>query len=96
MTYSWWDAVKDLLGATGPILIAVPWLRDFWLRHRKSRVEQVATTGRLGRLKASIEDSMRRRIESPKMSDFVWTILGLLLIFASFVIAFIRGLDDLL
>jgi hypothetical protein len=92
MTYSWWDALKDLLGATGPILIAVPWLRDFLLRHRRSRVEEISATGRLGRLKVSIEDSMRRKIESPKMADFVWTILGLLLIFASFVIAFIRGL----
>jgi hypothetical protein len=96
MTYSSWDALKDLFGAAGPVFIAVPWLKDFWLRRRKSRVEQVSATGRLGRLKASIEDSMRRKIESPKMSDFAWTTVGLLLIFASFAIALIRGLDDLL
>lgn len=92
MAYSWWDAFKDLLGATGPILIAVPWLKDFRLRHRRSKVEEVSPTGSLAKLKASIEDSMRRKIESPKMADFVWTILGLLLIFASFLIAFVRGL----
>jgi hypothetical protein len=95
MSYSWWDAVKDFLGATGSILIALPWLRDFWLRYRRSKVQEVAATGRLGRLKSSIEDSMRQKIEAPKMADFVWTILGLLLICASFLIAFIRGLGDL-
>jgi hypothetical protein len=96
MTYSWWDALKDLSGATGSLLIAVPWLKDFWLRRRKSRVEEVAATGKLARLKISIEASMRRKIESPKMSDFVWTTIGLALVFASFLIALIRGLDDLL
>jgi hypothetical protein len=96
MTYSLWDALKDFLGATGPILIAVPWLKDFWLRRRRSKVEQVSATGRLDRLKTSIEASMKRKIESPKMSDFVWTTTGLLLIFASFLIALVRGLDDLL
>jgi hypothetical protein len=31
MAYSGWDALKDFLGALGPIMIAVPWLRDFFL-----------------------------------------------------------------
>lgn len=96
MAYSWWDALKDFLGAASPIFIAVPWLRDFWLRHRKSQVGQVDATGRLGRLKASIEGAVRQKIESPKVADFVWTILGLALILASFLIAFVRGLSDLL
>ncbi|RXG87331.1 hypothetical protein EAS61_18990 [Bradyrhizobium zhanjiangense] len=96
MGYSWWDALKDLLGVASPIFIAVPWLKDFWLRHRRSRVEQVEATGRLGRLKQSIEGAIRQKIESPKVADFVWTILGLALILASFLIAFIRGLSDLL
>lgn len=39
---------------------------------------------------------MRAKIDSPKMGDFIWTIVGLAMIFASFLIAFIRGLGDLL
>lgn len=75
MAYSWWDALKDFLGAASPIFIAVPWLRDFWLRHRKSQVGQVDATGRLGRLKASIEGAIRQKIESPKVAfrvDHPW------------------------
>lgn len=96
MSYTWWDALKDVLGAVGATCVAVPWLRDFWLRYRKSKIEGVVATGHLERLKASIETSMRRKIDSPKMADFVWTIIGLMMIFASFLMAFIRGLSDLL
>ncbi|OAF04039.1 hypothetical protein AYJ54_24615 [Bradyrhizobium centrolobii] len=95
MAYSWWDALKDVLGAASPILIAVPWLRDFWLRRRRLKVEQVEATGRLSQLKVSIEGAIKEKIDSPKAADFVWTILGLVLIFISFLIAFIRGLADL-
>lgn len=95
MTYSWWDALKDILGAASPICIAVPWFRDFWLRHRRSKIEQIDAVGRLGRVKSSIEGAIRQKIESPKMADFVWTILGLALIFISFLIAFVRGLHEL-
>jgi hypothetical protein len=96
MQYSWWDAVKDFLGAIGSLFIAVPWLRDFWLRNRRSQVREVPAEGRLGKLKAKIENSVREKIESPKIADFVWTVIGLLCIFASFLISFIRGMRDLL
>ncbi|WP_100555117.1 hypothetical protein [Bradyrhizobium sp. UASWS1016] len=96
MGYSWWDALKDLLGAVGSTCVAIPWLRDFWLRLRRDKIEGVVATGRLDRLRASIEASMRAKIDSPKMGDFIWTIVGLAMIFASFLIAFIRGLGDLL
>ena len=96
MPYTRWDAVKDFLGAVGPILIAVPWFRDFQLRNQKSQVEGVPTEGRLHQIRSLIEDSIRKKIESPKMADFVWTIVGLALIFTSFLIALIRGMGDLL
>ncbi|MET4115894.1 hypothetical protein ABIB85_005130 [Bradyrhizobium sp. JR1.5] len=96
MAYSWWDALKDVLGAASPVCIAVPWFRDFWLRARRSKLERVEATGRLGRLKVSVEGSIRQKIESPKLADIVWTTLGLVLMFISFLIAIIQGLADLL
>lgn len=96
MEYTRWDAVKDFLGAIGPVLIAVPWFRDFRLRKQKSQVEDVPTQGRFHQIKSQIEDSIKKKIESPKMEDFVWTIIGLTLIFVSFLIALIRGMGDLL
>lgn len=96
MHYSWWDALKDLLGVIGPILIALPWLRDFRLRNLRTKVEGVPAMGRLRRVKETIEGSIRKRIEDPKMADFVWTIVGLLFVFVSFLIAFVRGLGELL
>lgn len=96
MHYSWWDALKDLLGVVGPILMAFPWLRDFRLRNLRTKVEDVPAMGRLRQVKEAIEGSIRKRIEDPKMADFAWTILGLLSIFVSFLIAFVRGVGELL
>jgi hypothetical protein len=96
MKYSTWDAVKDFLGALGPILIAIPWLRDFFLRYRKKAVSEVPASGRLVHLRDAIVSSLREKIDSPKVADFMWTVVGLLLIFVSFLIAFIHGLGDLL
>lgn len=94
MTYSGWDALKDFLGAVGPILIAFPWFRDFWLRRRKEKISGVSAAGRLARLKGDLEASLKQTIETPKMADFVWTVLGLSLIFMSFVIALVHGLSE--
>jgi hypothetical protein len=94
--YSGWDALKDLLGALGPIMIAIPWLRDFFYRCRRRDVSGVPVSGSLVRLKEAITASLRDKIDSPKMSDFIWTVLGLLLIFLSFLISFVRGVGDLI
>jgi hypothetical protein len=95
MAYSGWDALKDFLGALGPIMIAVPWLRDFFFKYRLKAISNVPASGRLVRLKDAIVSSIRERIDSPKVADFIWTILGLLSIFSSFLIALIRGAGDL-
>jgi hypothetical protein len=96
MTYSGWDALKDFLGAVGPILIAVPWLTDFSLRYRQQTMSNVPVSGPLAQLRNAIVASLQHKIASPKMADFIWTIVGLLLIFLSFLIAFIRGIPDLI
>jgi hypothetical protein len=97
MTYTLWDALKDFLGAVGPVMIAIPWFRDFYLRRRKRKVEGIKTAGTaLQSLKDLIQTSLREKIESPKVSDFVWTASGLFCIFCSFFIAFVRGLPELL
>lgn len=92
MTYSWWDALKDLLGALGSFMMAIPWLRDFRLRRAMHEISVVATSGKLTQLRDKIAGSIRTKIDSPKAADLIWTILGLLFIFLSFLIALVRGL----
>jgi len=92
MAYSSWDALKDFLGALGPILIAIPWFRDFSLRKTAAAMGDVQADGTLARLRERIEQSLRKKIEVPRMSDFVWTVVGLLCIFSSFLIALVHGI----
>jgi hypothetical protein len=92
MVYSAWDVTKDFLGALGSIMMAVPWLRDFYLRYRREKLRDIPTGGGLTVLRDSIKASLRDKIDSPKIADFIWTMLGLLAIFFSFAIALIRGL----
>src|SRR3974377_1476602 len=92
MRYSGWDALKDFLGALGPILMAIPWLSDFSVRSSWKQILAVRASGRLAHLKQEIASSLREKFESPKASDFVWTIIGLLPIFFFFLIAVFCGL----
>jgi hypothetical protein len=92
MTYSFWDGLKDFLGALGPLLIALPWFSDFVRRKRWKSFSGVRTLGALTLLKNGIESSLREKIDAPKAEDLIWTILGLLMIFLSFAIAFTRGI----
>jgi hypothetical protein len=96
MVYTWWDALKDFLGAIGPILIAIPWLSDFYSKSRAGQLTGVKAQGKLATLKDALQKSLKEKIESPKIWDFMWTIVGLLFIAISFLIAFCRGLHDLL
>ena len=96
MHYTWWDAIKDFLGAVGPLIIAFPWFSDFFLRRKKEELDSVPVAGnKLADLKKNIMVSLQAKIESPKVRDVVWTISGLACIFASFLIALIRGMADL-
>ncbi|MBV8850682.1 MAG: hypothetical protein JOZ16_13990 [Methylobacteriaceae bacterium] len=92
MPYTWIDAVKDFLGAVGAILIALPWLLDFRLRGRQEAAEELATAGALSNLKSDIQASLKRKIDTPKVRDLVFTLLGLLCVCASFVIALLHGM----
>lgn len=96
MSYSWWDALKDFLGAFGAFLVAVPWLRDFTARVRLFQARDIPTRGSLDQLRQDIERDARHRVETPRRSDYVLTVLGLTCVWLSFTIAFLRGLADLL
>jgi hypothetical protein len=91
MPYTWIDAVKDFLGALGSILVAFPWIFDFFLRKRRAQAEGLKTAGALSKLKSEIEASLKSKIDAPKAWDFVFTMSGLFCICASFLIAFIHG-----
>jgi hypothetical protein len=92
MAYSGWDTLKDFLGVVGSIMMAIPWLRDFYLRQRRTSLSNVPTSGKLSQLRDTIVGSIRDKIDAPKVADFVWTVLGLLCICMSFLIAFVRGI----
>lgn len=95
MHYTWWDALKDFLGALGPLLIAIPWFGDFSLRSQRLLLLSLSVSGALKTKKADLEGKIRERIESPKREDAIITVIGLLCIFLSFVISFVRGIGDL-
>jgi hypothetical protein len=94
MTYSGWDALKDFLGMLGAVMIAIPWLHEFWLKKRRKDISDVRVTGPLNRVKNAIESSLREKIDLPKAADFVWTMAGLLMIFFSFLISLFRGVYE--
>jgi hypothetical protein len=79
----------------GPILIAVPWFNDFFGRIKARRVSGIQAIGSLSSLKDELEKSLKTKLESPKVRDFVWTMAGLLCIGSSFFVGFIRGVRDL-
>ncbi len=93
--YTWLDAAKDFLGALGPVLIAIPWFRDFFGRLKRANFSGVRASGNLEKLKSEIEEILRKKVEHPRTQDFGWTVAGLACITASFIIAFALGLPDL-
>ncbi len=96
MAYTSVDAFKDFCGAIGAIFVSVPWLKDFQLRKRRAAIKDIDALGKLAVLKTEIEERLKEKIESPKMADFVWTIVGLLLIFLSFVVGFAHGMKEII
>jgi hypothetical protein len=96
MPYTWLDALKDFLGAIGPAFIAVPWFYDFSLRTKKHNVSTVPVSGSLNKLKSRFVDTIREKIDTPRITDVIWTLVGLACVFASFLIGFISGIVSLL
>jgi hypothetical protein len=92
MRYTGWDALKDFLGALGPVLIAIPWFYDFDLRNKMRETSDMPASGRLSQLKKELQATLKEKVESPKIRDLVWTVAGLGSIFTSFLIALIHGL----
>jgi hypothetical protein len=92
--YTWWDALKDFLGAIGPVLIAWPWLVDFFLRKRRAELQNMRVTGKLAQFREDILREVKGKMEAPQLSDLVLTLLGLACVCASFIIAFCPWHDD--
>jgi hypothetical protein len=90
--YTWWDALKDFLGAIGPVLIAWPWLVDFFLRKRRAELQNMRVTGKLAQFREDILREVKGKMEAPQLSDLVLTLLGLACVCASFIIAFAHGM----
>lgn len=92
MVYTGWDALKDFLGAIGPVLIALPWFIDFFLRKRRAKLQGMRAAGKLAQFRDEILNEVKGKIEEPKLSDLLLTLLGLICVCASFIIALFRGM----
>lgn len=85
------DSIKDLLGLLSAVFIAVPWLREFRLKHDREEMPGRRAAGAMARLVRRIEGRLQRRIESAKPLDLFCTLFGLFLLGLSFLIGLIRG-----
>jgi hypothetical protein len=90
--YTVWDALKDFLGAFGSVLVAIPWLYDFYLRNRRKKVQAGDTEGEAEDWKDYLDNSLKKKIDDPKKRDMLWTVIGLACICVSFLIAFVKGI----
>jgi hypothetical protein len=81
-----WPLAKEVCGFVGTLLVLVPWLRDFRGRRLLERTRDTRTLGSLSVVKAEAIAQHRHWLDRPKPGDLVATIVGFLLIAASFVI----------
>ena len=93
MTHAW-SIAKDAIGLFGSCLATLPWFRDFLARVRLARVKTIPVGSTLRQLKLELESSVESWISRPKLLDFVFTILGLLLVGVSFLIGLWQSLAE--
>ena len=84
MAVSWLTIGKDSLSFGGSVLIVAPWIRDFIGRIRHQRIADIPSAMKsVEAIKKSRADWLARA----KPSDLWLTMVGLLLLTASFAIA---------
>ncbi|MGZ8285079.1 MAG: hypothetical protein ACXWUO_02075 [Allosphingosinicella sp.] len=78
--------MKEIAGFLGAVLIAVPWLKDFGRRIGLGKKKQVKA---VGSLKTALQEVIARDehwLGRAKIADLIFTLSGLSLIAASFLI----------
>jgi len=79
-----WDVATEALGFLGSLVMAVPWFRDFAERFSLHRVRKIVITGPLTRLHTRLVEHLKISIERPRSTDFIYMLVGLLLLALSF------------
>jgi hypothetical protein len=79
-----WSIAKDTAGFVGALCLFIPWARDFRTRVRLERLKGVAS-------RLELIERLRRRhrdwLAKPKVADLVVSLIGMILITASFFIS---------
>ncbi|HYM31650.1 MAG TPA: hypothetical protein VEU47_10145 [Candidatus Cybelea sp.] len=83
---SYWEVAKEALGFAGAGAMAYPWVRDFALRMQREGVIRLPIRGQFAEAQRHFSNVLSRRIDRPKLSDMLITIIGMLLLAASFAI----------
>lgn len=84
--------VKEAAGFFGTVGVAVPWLRDFVARSRRDLTQAIPARGSLEDLLRDLREKDERWLGRAKASDLAWTIAGLSLIAASFLIGIYQAI----
>jgi drug/metabolite transporter (DMT)-like permease len=87
-----WEIAKEALGFAGAVLMVFPWLRDFLLRLKRDWLNRLPVGGSLADARQHFAEVFSRRIDRPKTADLLVTILGIMLLAASFLIGLARAL----
>jgi hypothetical protein len=80
------DILKDALGLSGAVLMALPWIRDFLLRRRRDWLRRIPVAGSLAGVRDNLAEKIDRWIDKPKDSDLYVTIAGIGLLALSFFV----------
>ena len=87
-----WSIAKDAVGFVGALVATVPWFRDFYGRKRVAQIKTFPVDDSLRPLQTELQISADNWIASPKASDFLWMLGGLVLVAVSFLIGLSQSL----
>ena len=86
-----WEVVKDSLGFLGAVIMAVPWLRDYFARRRRDWLRGVPVFGSLAAAIDRRAERLKEKLGRAKDEDFVYMTIGLVLLALSFAISLWRN-----
>lgn len=78
--------IGDMLGLAGSLCLAKPWFTDFRFKKRIDNLENVRTKGGLRKRQMQVVENFRQTLDLAPASALIWMRVGILLIFASFVV----------
>lgn len=81
-----WPFLKELSGFLGAALLVIPWLRDYFGRTKAAKLDGVSALGSIAKMIDELKKHDEAWLARPKALGLGLTVLGLLLLAASFLI----------